>query len=118
MFLRRLADYVSKDRGLRASQLPLLKRAGFVRAFIPGNAEATKAASDGSLLVHWGLVTRIKPGWYSMTQLGFDFLAGSVEVQSCVLVREGKRVGFEGAWVDINSNFAINGKGHVRKKSR
>ena len=49
------------------------------RAFLPSG---TKASSDGSYLVHWGMVERKKPGWYRLTATGRSFLAGQITTVS------------------------------------
>lgn len=101
-FLRSLAAY-------HATQNTNERRKAHVREFLEENREATKAASDGSLLVHWGLVTRHKPGTYTITPAGTEFLQGTQEVRETAIIANGRLIAFDGPWVDIN--YAFNGSG-------
>lgn len=108
-FLRELHAHELLQVG--SSKAPL--KPVHVRKFMPGNANATKAASDGSLLVHWRLVKRHQPGVYSTTELGRDFLHGKVEIQLEIHILGGRCIGCSGPWVDIKHKFKAYGKKDV-----
>jgi len=80
MFLLRLSS-TAPDRSW-ASSREILGRSG------------PKASSDGSYLVHWGLVERRGRGEYRITGKGVGFLLGKRKVPTYMLMRNGEVIGW------------------------
>jgi hypothetical protein len=58
-----------------------------------------KASTDGSYLVHWGLVTHDKRGVYRPTQRGLAFIFHGLRVPSHAFVRNNVVVGWSATTV-------------------
>lgn len=66
--------------------------------------ESIKAATDGSYLVHWGLVEREdgRSGSYRITRRGKTFAAGDSTVRKKIVMLCGNFEGFDGPRIDIH----------------
>jgi len=78
-----------------------------VREFVRGGAQAGKASTDASYLVHWGLIER-KPehrGAYRPTSDGIAFVRGELAVPSHVSIYDNRRVGQSRRLITIRDAF-------------
>ena len=58
-----------------------------------------KASPDAGYLIHWGMVERVKRGYYKITDKGIDFLNGSL-AHEWIDVRLGEIIGKSDTRVD------------------
>lgn len=61
----------------------------------------TFASTNGTHLVHWGLLEHGEKGFWKPTAKGIEFAKGKIRVQKYVILYDNKPLRFEGALVDI-----------------
>lgn len=78
-----------------------------VREFVRGGAQAGKASTDASYLVHWGLVEREPEsrGLYRPTEAGVAFVRGELAVPSHLSIYNNRRVGQSRKLITIRAAF-------------
>lgn len=71
-----------------------------VRDITPNVGE--KASTEGSYLVHWGLVEKDGVGIYAITPKGLKFVEGKLKVRRDVVIFNGEQWRFDGDFININ----------------